>query len=552
MAKLNITVDMLKKQRKRAQAERDAHQPLLDEVYDHVMPYRRSTWRNGKGDKRVNQIFDQTAPVAAMRAAGKLAEDLFGPNFFRLEPGPVLKVAAKAGVMAGGGDPLKPLWEQLASITDRVAPGFATGRVETTTHEVAIDLQAGTGAELMLEGSEDEPLLLMSASIEDVLLLSDWKGDVVGIFWTRMICPRELLEIFPNAKLGEKAKEALKSDPEKELKVAFDTIRDGSQRGPRAKPWRFCVWIDADDAIVHEGASVTCPWNTPRFYRVPGETYGRGPQMLGMPTTMTLNMVQQLTLQGAQIAMTGIYTAVDDGVFNPDACPVEPGAIWKVSRNGGAMGPSVQRFPDPRIDLSQLIIDKLQMSLREVLNDQALPPDAAAVRSATEIVERIKRLASDNVGAFGRLVSEWVVPRVRRALEIYYNLGLLEVQVPLSELLVRVRVVSPLAQARQAAQLKALTDYLQLLLMLDPAGALLKMMIRLVPALLEIARGMGVPEDLLTSDEERQAADEAAAPQAQMAQMAALAPAAKDLADAGAAVAQIPVEPIEQTPEMLV
>ena len=89
---------------------------------------------------------------------------------------------------------------------------------------------------------------------------------------------------------------------------------------------------------------------------------------------------------------------------------IEPGAIWTVARNGGVLGPTVQRMTDPRLDTNNIILNDLRMAVQATMMDQSLPPDGAAVRSATEILERVKRLATDHIGAFGRLVYEIIAP----------------------------------------------------------------------------------------------------------------------------------------------
>jgi hypothetical protein len=250
-----------------------------------------------------------------------------------------------------------------------------------------------------------------------------------------------------------------------------------------------------------------------------------------------VNLAQQLQLQTAAIVLSGIYTAVDDGVFNPSASPVAPGAFWKVARNGGVSGPSVVKLQDPRIDLSQIIIKDLQIAIQGALLDATLPPDGAAVRSATEIIERVKKMASDYTGAFGRLVSEIVVPVIKRVMEIAYQRQLIATKVTIDQLLVRARVVSPLAQARQAREVEVITQGLQMVAALDPS--LIPRLIQLEPALFEVLRAMGFPERIFTTAEQRAAIDQREAQAAAAAQLMAAAPAAKDAAQAAATAATI-------------
>jgi hypothetical protein len=244
--------------------------------------------------------------------------------------------------------------------------------------------------------------------------------------------------------------------------------------------------------------------------------------MIAMPTIKTANTTARLYLAAASIAMGGIYTAVDDGVFNPDLATFEPFSVWKVARNGGALGPSINRFPDPRLDLQGLVVRDMQMAVKATMMDQALPTDGAAVRSATEIIERVKRLAADHLGAFGRLTEEVTVPAVRRVIELAWKRGLLPQDVEIDRLLVRMRVKSPIALAREAERIQRIMQWLEMVVMtaaqLQQLG-MVQHLAKVEDILLSAARSMGVPEELIVSHQEREQmkADEAAQQEAAMA-----------------------------------
>jgi hypothetical protein len=279
--------------------------------------------------------------------------------------------------------------------------------------------------------------------------------------------------------------------------------------------------VENEKTIIETSESRTCPWITPRYFRVPGEVYGRGVLMLAMPTIRTLNVAQKIMLQAAAIAMLGIYTAIDDGVFNPDNSPLTPGVFWKVARNGGVLGPSVQRFPDPRIDLSGIMIDKLQLAVKSAMNDKTLPPETGSVRSPTEIIQRVQQIAFDDVGAFGRLVHEGVVPLIKRCVEIAYEMGLLPREVNIDDFILRVEVRSPMAMARQQMLSESTLQYLQIAAQVyaDDPGMVDQMVKRDV-VLQHVAKALMVPHDVVPTQEERQQIAEAQAQQ-QAAMMAA-------------------------------
>lgn len=513
MAESGTSLSAIEARRKAAAKERDAFKPMLDEAYEFAIPYRKGTRDTGQGEKRVNRVFDSTAIVSAFRFAGKIQQDLVPQGFFTLKPGPLVIEASARDDLA----------KQLEPIAKVVEGTFLSGEWDQAVHEMGLDLAAGTGAILMLPGDVNHPVRDIAVPMDELMLEGGPYNDITGIFWERRWSYRAILEEFPDGKFTEEFRKAAAEKPEDTICLYQDTVWERKS----AKWVRYCWAKENKDRGIEETTSRTCPWITPRYYRVPGETYGRGPIMLAMPHIRTTNVAQKIMLQAAAIAMMGIYTAIDDGVFNPDNSPIAPGVFWKVARNGGVLGPSVQRFPDPRIDLSGVVIDKFQMGIRSAMNDTALPPDTGAVRSPTEILERVKLLASDHMGAFGRLVRELVVPAVKRRIEICADLGLIPVKdMAVDQLLVMVEVQSPMALAREQMRMQGTLQYLGIVLQLAPDRV--RQLVKRDEALVDVGRALGVAESRIPSSDERKAMDEADAQRQQAAQAVA----------AGAAIAE--------------
>lgn len=494
------TIAELKSRRDAAKQERDLMQPLIDEAFDYAIPYRRSTKDGSAGEKRVDKAFDQTAVVAAFRFAGKLQQDLVptGEPWFKLELGPIGEQLTKADGSEAD------LRQQLENISKIVGGLFDDGEWDQAFIEMALDMTAGTGAMLILEGDDEHPVRYVNVPIDEIVLEGGPYNDISGKFWCTKWSVRQIAETWPEAKLGQTLEDMLKNKPEEKVDLRQDVTYDRKD-----KVWRFTAWTDKSEAPLVQSEMKTCPMITPRYFRVPGETMGRGPTMLAMPTIKTTNTAVRLQLQAAAIAMMGIYTAVDDGVFNPDLASVEPGVFWKVQRNGGPLGPSVSKFPEPRLDLSQLVLNDLRMGIQAAMMDQSLPADGAAVRSATEILERVKRLASDHQGAFGRLVREIIIPAVRRVMEIAWRRGLIQDAPPIDQLLVRVRVTSPIAAAREAARIQRIIQWLEMVLMLLQGNA--GRVAQVEQILIAVGRVFGVDEAWITTDAQRQAMDRQAA-----------------------------------------
>jgi hypothetical protein len=521
---------------KAAQGEKDQFKPILDDCFEYAIPYRRGVSRSGKGEKRTNRVFDHTAIVSAFRSANRVAQDISpaGQQGFDLKPGPLAKATMTK-------DDQKQLAGQLEIIKTVIGAHFQTGEWDLALAEMCLDLMAGTGCMLIVADPVRQTARFVTASLEDVMLSSNGFNEVNGIYWCKKWSLQDLRDEFGEEaakKWPKDLREKLAAKPETEIELNQDTVFDVMKmRWVRVAWSKDCKNDDNTEGYEFDrSTSRTCPWITPRYFKVPGETYGRGPLLLAMPTIKAVNTAVKLNLQAAAIAMLGIYTAIDDGVFNPNNAPITPGAFWKVARNGGALGPSISKLPDPRIDLSQIIIKEFRMAIQEAMNDMQLPPDGAAVRSATEILERVKRLASDHMGAFGRLIMEIMVPAVKRVMEIAYDLKQLPDTVNIDRLFVDIQVASPMALAREAEKWQKVTQFVEIVVMWTQAQMAAPGMnrhVKLDVVIPDMARDLAMPERYLPSEDEIKEIDEAA--QAQAMAMAA----AQGLGAGGGELAQV-------------
>lgn len=492
-----VDVQAIRKRSERAWTAKTPYEAMQREAYEFAIPYRQPAGKHiAPGENRVDRVFDNTAIVSSFRFAGRLQNDLVPPGqeFFKLALGELGKLA-----LAGDDTAVKDLNENLQRDGKVIHSLFQGGEWDTATHEMFLDLAAGTGAMLILKGDAQRPVRYVAVPIEEIALELGAYGDVSGIFYVKKYPARALPDMWPEAKFPEKVARKIKTNPEAEVEVCQDAVWDAKSRR-----WSLYAYARGDKEGWHTETSRTCPWLTPRYYKIAGEVYGRGPIHVTLPTIKTLNKAQELVLKAAAIAILGIYTRIDDGVFNPATARIAPGAMWSVARNGGLLGPSVSKLDLPgRYDLSQIILNELRMQVKEGLLDQQLPPDGQTPRSASEIMERVKRLALEHMGALGRLVQELIVPAVRRVMEIASDLKLLQTKVEIDQLLVAVQVTSPLAIAQQAQTAKVLVDFLMICAQVVSTAQASGQVVKVMTMLEEIGRSMGVEERHFVGDAER-------------------------------------------------
>jgi hypothetical protein len=474
----------LKARSQKAWGDRDRWTKVLLDAYDYIAPYRMSTrlYEKAPGN-RTDKIFDNTGSMALVRSAGRLQQDLFPPGvqWFELEPGP--------GVKAAGGDP-EQVAQELQQLTQVIWPTFLTGEWDMALIEMLFDVLISTGFMMILKGDEMKPVRFVSASMDEVAVDQGPYASIDGVFWKRKWPLRGIMETWPHGNYPEAMKASAVTSPEDTTMLLQDTVSIDNGRS-----YQLWVYTENAEAPIWTETSLTNPWITPRYFRMPGQAYGFGPALLTLPTIKTLNKAQEFTLKAAALAMSGIFTRIDDGVFNPDLARIEPGAMWTVERNGGVLGPSIARLDIPgNMNVSNIVLQDLRQQVNSGMFEQSIPPDANSPKSASEIVMRLMKLAQDHAGAYGRLINEIVLPAVPRIIEILHSLGAIKTRIRIDQLLVMLKVTSPLAQAFNAGRIQPRVEFMQLVQSLAGPQALSQMM-PVNSVLASIGKAMGIAAD---------------------------------------------------------
>lgn len=508
----------LRERAKQAWATKDLYDPLTQDAYDYILPYRGGgkNRRESKGAARVDKLFDGTGPQAAMRFAGRVQSDLTPPfqDFFLLEAGP-----AADDVLTKYNIEKSAFITQLQSARDRVHASLHSGQFHVASHEMYQDLFIGTGA-LLTEESDDPEEMVRDVAVpayEIALELDGW-GRVSGVHWQRDWKAGLIKETWPNGTFSASLLKLMEKKSDTDVPILQATIYD-----PKTRSWNLTVLDMRDKETsepIHTKTYRTNPWLTPRFWVVPGEPYGRGPGLIGLPFVKTLNKARELHLHAAAFALLGVHTYRNDGLFNPDTVRWEPGALIPVGSNGGSMGPTLQSLNIPnRFDISQVVIADEREQAQIAMLDHSLPPEDGAVRSATEIAGRMKRTAQDLGGAYSRLGLEVVVPVVRRRIDILQSKGIIPNTIPIDQLLVALKVTSPIAQTQNANKVQPRVDFMQIVAsLLGPqAVPMVANVERMLP---QIGRDLGLQETELRSEKEQamlqQWVDQMATQKAQM------------------------------------
>jgi len=500
-----VSVELLQARYKKAQGVSEQWRSLLNDVYDYAMPQRNTMYRRTQGEYKSQKIYDSTAIKSTVAFANRIQSDMM-PPFQRWVN------------LTVGNDIPEELEDQareiLDEISDKLYATISQSNFDSAVNEMLLDLASGTGAMLIQGGTDRMPVSFTSIPISQISIEEGAHGTVEGVYRTHKLKVRHIMQTWRDAKMPEslvKMMQQQKRDPEVELVECsyYDAEED---------IWRYEIMYMKDKARLVERTSLEPPIIVPRWTKVAGEVFGRGPLVQALPDIKTLNALTKMVLQNASLAIAGAYMVADDGVVNPNTLVISPGTFIPVSRTAGPNGPAIAPIPrSGDFNVAELERDKLVTSIKQCLFDEALPPQAGAVRSATEIVERVKELSRSIGAPFGRLMSEFVTPMVRRTLEVMEKAEIIAEHIEVDGKSVEIGVTSPLAQEQNLADVDRVVRWLEI--MLGTVGQEVLMMGASVEDIPEyLAEKLGVPVELIRNKADREMMQQAAAQQMQAAQ----------------------------------
>lgn len=475
-----------------ANARKDEWRAIYQECYEYALPQRNlydGNYEGGTpGQNKMQKVYDSTAIDSTQRFANRIQSGLFPPYrvWCRLQAGTAIPAQRTSEVQI-----------ILDNYTERMFNIMRQTNFDLAMSEFLLDLAVGTAVMLIQPGDETAPIRFTPVPQYLVALEEGPHGSVDNVYRKLRIKGEVIDRQWTDAKIPAMLKDQIQRKPTDEISLLEATVYNKDLNV-------YCYHViheKSKEELVYRTMKIS-PWIVARFMKVSGEVYGRGPLLSAMPDIKTLNKVLELVLKNASLAIAGVYTAADDGVLNPQTIRIQPGAIIPVARNGGPTGPSLQPLPRAAdFNVSNIIIPDLRMNIKKTLLDDSLPPDNMSARSATEIVQRMKELSQNLGSAFGRLITEAMIPIINRVLFIMDDQGLIDMPLKVNGQEVKVVPISPLAQAQNMDEVNDVLQFMQVVGQMGPEAQLALKKDAVIDF---IANRLGVPTSLLTSPEERQ------------------------------------------------
>ncbi len=482
-------VEALMKRFAAAKTRYELWRSLHQEAFDYAAPSRENFRQHAQGQAKNRHIFDSTAVIGLQKYANRIQAAII-PSWQQW-----IEFVAGRDVPDDAKDKVDKLLEKFGK--DFFAH-LNHSNFNTEITPALVDFGVGTGGIMVEEGefTDLDPLRFTNVPLSELYPETPVKGVIESTWRLQKVEAGSILRMWPDADLGTELAKLAKDKPTAEV-----DILNGVLFNPAEKNYHQVVIYEKAKQVLFEQSFKTKRLIVFRGHVQPGETYGRGPIMQVLPDIRTVNKVKQFLLENAAIQMSGMYTGVDDGIFNPYTARVAPGIILPVASNQ-TNNPTLSALPRAGdIGLGALVIEDLQANINKALINEPLGDVTDPVRSATENLIRQQEHLKESGASFGRLFSELVEPLVAAVTDVLTSRGLLS-ELAIDGKTATIKQVSPLAKTQAIDDFQNSQLWFNSVSLLPPEIVAASVKIEDLPKYWQ--EKLGVPPSLVRSDEERE------------------------------------------------
>lgn len=421
---------------------------LLEDCYDYFLPQREMFSMVAPGQKKMEKIFDSTAVVGTQDFAARMQEQI--TPLWRKWAEFALAKEVQVALDANPNADRIEIERQLRNVADIVFDYINHSNFGTQINEAYLDLCIGTSV-LTVEESDDPNTLIEFGTIPQFKIGFEEgpTGNIENIFRPVEVRAKNIERKWSGAELTQEMKEQVKNSPDCNVPFMECMVLDTESN----QYWRVVISDAGQKVIWASNDGQFGAWVASRWAKMSNEIRGRGPATSLLPDVKSLNKIKEFALRKGAIDLSGIWTAVDDGVTNPYTIRIQPGIVIPVGTNDRT-SPSLQRLDTTNdLQLTQFNVEDLRANIRKGLFLDMRDP-TGPVRSATEVAIEQRELAQRIGSSFGRLQTEMLEPILKRVVNILIRNGKIPA-IRINGQEITIKFTSPLAQAQEQSELIA-------------------------------------------------------------------------------------------------
>lgn len=503
----------------------------------------------GGGEKRMERVYDITAPLALDRGAAGLSA-LVIPQSERWH-------TLRASDDALNDVPAVKKWFE--DVTELLFDMRASPKANyySQAHEGFMSELAFGNHCQFIDESKGGGVRYRNVHIGQVWIDVDHQGRVDTIYRRMLLTAKAAVQQFGKVwgKGGapQKIRQALEQGRLEEFEFVHivsprDNV-DPESLDVDSMPWMELYIFPDERLLIEEGAYEELPYQYPRWSISPNENYGRSPGMLCLPGVKVLNEQEHTLLRSGHLKVDPPLLGRDDGAFGSGGKRprFKPGSYHAgmVNMQGQSLVQPLVTGADIESTFEMMNAKREQLQGAFYLDLFRMFTDNPKM-TATEVLERVTEKGQLLAPAIGRIQSEWLGPQIHRELGILGRQGALP---PMPEEMIEagagyeVEYVAQAQRMQRSREMVAFNRTVEMALPFAQVNPKVLQKFNIEKAIEHSMDVFGGPSDLLRTDEEyAEIVAQLAEQEAQAAQMAIMeqgAGAARDGAQAVSSLASI-------------
>jgi hypothetical protein len=407
--------DTICKRMKDLEKDRDLWMDVWQDLARYNMP-RKDTFyeRVTQGEANDEWIYDSTPTHALELLASALGGLLTNPAM------PWFTIVARSKEKAKSAEVRKFLEDardEMLSIFNDEDTGF-----QQRVHEVYLDVALFGTACYYVESDKQNVARFETVPMSQIRVAEDFFGRVDSVYreteWTvAQVCDEwgedkvsdATRRKYWDGKLDEKVKVVHAVYPRKNPKETKEGTVPAAKDMPIAG-----VYLEKESKhVLEESGYLEMPYMVPRWSRLSGEVYGRGPGLTALSDVRVLHAMARTSLMAGEKMADPPLMVPDDGFLGP----VRTGPAGLTYYRAGSTD-RIEPLPIA-IDLSaaEAMMEQRRQSIRRIYLGDMLQPEGPAL-TATEALIRQKEKMRVVGPVMGRLQTEFLAPLTERVFGI--------------------------------------------------------------------------------------------------------------------------------------
>lgn len=485
---LNINDDL--KRIKSAVGLWELWRSIHEEAQAFSCPNRETFNRHSPGQRKNRQVYDSTAVIGLQQFSNRIQSSLMPPwvNWLDFVSGDEIPEQERASID-----------KQLEKITDKFFSVINHSNFYTEIAPALIDLGIGTGAIAIEENplGYNVPIRFVNIPLAELYIEKPAGGAIENVWRKQKVKPEHIKQLWPMANLTEKLEKMAQKPDAEEICVWNGQVHD-----PETGTYKHKVIYEQEKHCIFEQTFKEKRIIVFRWHVTPGEVYGRGPIIQMLPDIRTANIMMEYILKNAALQMTGVYTGVNDGIFNPNTTKIMPGSIIPVGSNASTNPSLIPMTPSGNIGLGFDLLSSIRDNIKKSLFADPLGDITDPTKTATEMMIRQQEMLKNSGASFGRLKTELIEQVTVSVVSILKRLGELP-DMTIDGKEVAIRMQSPLAKSEQLEDFQNTQVWMQNLTQFIPMEAIAgSVKIEELPRITQ--EQLGVSSELIRTPAERE------------------------------------------------